>query len=281
MSNLAIGVDYIYRNYDNGTANYTIGFQPGSSGYPLSQIYTGPLTHTDATTGKSAPYYVICQGCSRPSGVGEVVMTNPRYQTYSGVDLTFTKRFSNRWQAQSSLTIQTNPNYIPPEGLFNGNGGNNNNPTGVEFQDRYSTIERYVFKAQGSYTFPWDIIASGNLNLYEGATRTLTISGPGQVYGGVNATTGAATTINYGTLEFTGRDSERFKPIKILDLGVQKVFQFSGGRQRVKLMFDAFNVFNVNTITNFVSGNLSVAGYTQPSAIVSPRVFRFGTQIVF
>jgi hypothetical protein len=97
----------------------------------------------------------------------------------------------------------------------------------------------------------------------------------------VNATTGAATTINYGTLEFTGRDSERFKPIKILDLGVQKVFQFSGGRQRVKLMFDAFNVFNVNTITNFVSGNLSVAGYTQPSAIVSPRVFRFGTQIVF
>ena len=70
ISNLAIGVDYIYRNYDAGTATYTQGYQPGAPGYPLSQIYSGPLTHTDPVTGLSAPYYVICQGCARPSGVG-------------------------------------------------------------------------------------------------------------------------------------------------------------------------------------------------------------------
>jgi Carboxypeptidase regulatory-like domain len=282
FANLAVGVDYIYRKYDRGTAGYTAGFEPGSSGFPLSQIYSGPLTHTDPVTGLSAPYYVICNGCMRPSGAGEVVMTNPRYQTYSGVDLTFTKRFSNRWQAHSSLTIQTNPNYIPiaAGGLFNGNNGSNNNPTGIEFQDAYNTVERYIFKAQGSYTFPWEIIASANLNIYEGQTRTLTINGPGQVYGGVNAS-GAATTINYNTLEFTGRDAQRFKPIKLLDLGAQKVFEFNGGRQRVKLILDAFNVFNVNTITAFSSGNLSLAGYTQPSTIVPPRVFRVGTALVF
>jgi hypothetical protein len=280
ISNLAIGVDYIYRKYDQGTAEYTQGYQPGAPGYPLSQIYTGPLTYTDPVTGQSAPYYVICQGCQRPSGAGTILMTNPTYRVYHGVDLTATKRFSNRWQMQAALTLQTNPSYVGNEGLYNGNAGNNNNPTTLPFQDEVSTIEPWIFKLQGSYTFPWDIIASGNLNMYDGATRTLTINGPGAVYGGVNAA-GNATTISYTTLEFQSRDAWRFDPIKLLDLGVQKVFQFNGGRQRIKLILDAFNVFNINTITAYSSGNMSVAGFTQPTTIVSPRVFRIGTQLVF
>jgi hypothetical protein len=246
----------------------------------LSQIYTGPLTYTDPVTGQSAPYYVICQGCQRPSGAGTILMTNPTYRVYHGVDLTATKRFSNRWQMQAALTLQTNPSYVGNEGLYNGNAGNNNNPTTLPFQDEVSTIEPWIFKLQGSYTFPWDIIASGNLNMYDGATRTLTINGPGAVYGGVNAA-GNATTISYTTLEFQSRDAWRFDPIKLLDLGVQKVFQFNGGRQRIKLILDAFNVFNINTITAYSSGNMSVAGFTQPTTIVSPRVFRIGTQLVF
>ncbi len=40
-------------------------------------------------------------------------MTNPNYQIYHGVDITATKRFSNRWQMQSALTLQTNPSYLP------------------------------------------------------------------------------------------------------------------------------------------------------------------------
>jgi hypothetical protein len=274
ISNLAIGVDYIYRKYDRGTATYTQGYQPGAPGYPLSQIYTGPLTHTDPVTGQSAPYYVICQGCQRPSGASSIVMTNPNYQIYHGVDITATKRFSNRWQMQTALTLQVNPNYFPdgsPSFI---------NPTLRPFQEGVSTIEPWIFKLQGSYTFPWDIIASGNLNMYDGATRTITINGPGAVYGGVNAA-GNPTTISYGTLEFKDRDAERFDPIKLLDLGVQKVFQFNGGRQRIKLILDAFNVFNINTITAYSSGNMSTAGFTQPTTIVSPRVFRVGTQLVF
>jgi Carboxypeptidase regulatory-like domain len=275
ISNLAIGVDYIYRKYDRGTATYTQGYQPGAPGYPLSQIYTGPLTHTDPITGQSAPYYVICNGCSRPSGASSIVMTNPNYQVYHGVDITATKRFSNRWQMQTALTLQMNPNYLP-EG-----SADVINPTTRPFRDGVSTIEPWIFKLQGSYTLPWDIIASGNLNMYDGATRTLTINGPGSVYGGVNPTTGAATTISYTTLEFQDRDGYRFDPVKLLDLGVQKVFQFNGGRQRIKLILDAFNVFNINTITEYSSNNMSTAGYTQPTVIVSPRVFRVGTQLVF
>ena len=54
ISNFAVGVDYIYRNYDRGTATYPTGYGPGGPNFPVSQIYTGPLTYTDPVTGLSA-----------------------------------------------------------------------------------------------------------------------------------------------------------------------------------------------------------------------------------
>jgi carboxypeptidase family protein len=277
ISNLAVGVDYIYRKYDRGTTGYTIGFQPGAAGYPLSQIYTGPLTYTDPVTGISAPYFVICQGCSQPSGVGSITMTDPNYQIYSGVDMTINKRFSDRWQMQAAMTVQTNPNYYPT--------GSTTfiNPTGREFREGYFATNgpgRYLFKLNGSYQFPWEITLAGNLNITDGALRNRTINGPGSVYGGVTAT-GAATTISYTTLSFEPVGTARFEPIKLLDMGLQKSFGFRGGANRLKLMLDGFNLFNINTVTAFSSNNMSIAGYTQPSTIVPPRVFRVGMGITF
>jgi hypothetical protein len=95
IANLAVGVDYIYRKYDNGTATYSLGYQP-STGNSLSSIYTTQLTYTDPVTGLTAPYYVVCNGCVRPSGLATIAVTTPNYQTYNGVDFTVTKRFSNR-----------------------------------------------------------------------------------------------------------------------------------------------------------------------------------------
>jgi Carboxypeptidase regulatory-like domain len=267
IPNLAVGVDYVYRKYDNGTASYTIGFQPGAASFPLSQIYTGPLTYTDATTGKTAPYYVVCDGCARPSGIGTITMTNLGYSVYNGVILTVNKRYSNRWQLNSSLTLQNNPGYNPT--------GSYTNPTGVQFQNGVSTLARYNFKANGSYQLPWGLQASANLNVNDGNTRTLTVTGPGNVYGG---TTG---TINYGTLEFQARDSVRYKSTTLLDAGVQKVIAFGGGRYRLKLMADAFNITNINTVRSYSSSNLSLATSSQISGIVAPRVFRISAQINF
>jgi hypothetical protein len=35
IPNLAVGVDYVYRNYDRGTTAYTAGYQPGAAQFPL------------------------------------------------------------------------------------------------------------------------------------------------------------------------------------------------------------------------------------------------------
>ncbi len=76
IPNMAVGVDYVYRRYDRGTSSYIAGYQPGAAGFPLSQIYTGPLYYTDPETGITAPYYQVCDGCSRPSGIGSITVTN-------------------------------------------------------------------------------------------------------------------------------------------------------------------------------------------------------------
>ncbi len=295
IQNLALGVDYIYRKYDRGTINYLIGYEPGAAGYPLSQIYSGPVPHTDPITGLTASYYTIpqtgtCsiealrpptgQGCMTPSGVGNITLTNPNYQVYQGVDITATKRYSDRWQMQVALTVQRMPDYYPD------GSPSFNNPTNREFIHGYTSADlgdrEWLFKASGSYTFPLEITASANFNVNQGVVRIVTINGPGSVSGGVSAT-GSARTISYGqgSLRVEPNGDTRLEPQKLLDLGLQKTFMFRGGRNRVKLMFEAFNVFNINTVTGWVSNNRSAVGYTQPAGIVPPRVLRIGTQIGF
>jgi hypothetical protein len=268
ISNLAVGIDYIYRKYDHGTATYLIGYQPGGPGFPIAQIYV-PASYTDPITGITAPYFQLCPTCTRPSG-GRIAVTSLDYQTYSGVDITATKRYSNKWQLQTTLTLQTNPNYFPlGSATFN-------DPTGQSFRNGVSTVPTYVFKASGSYTFPWEINASANYNLIQGATRTLTVNGPGQVFGGVGQ-----GTLSKDTLEFTDRDTQRFDPVGLLDLGVAKAFRWKGSGRSIRINFDAFNILNSNTITSYSSDTKSLTTFTQPSAIIAPRVFRFGTRITF
>ncbi len=83
-------------------------------------------------------YYAVCHGLHASVGLGNITMTNPDYQVYHGVDLTANKRFSNKWQLQVGVTIQTNPNYFPEyRRTFI-------DPQGREFSDGRSTIARYV-----------------------------------------------------------------------------------------------------------------------------------------
>jgi hypothetical protein len=198
-------------------------------------------------------------------------MTSQNYNVYHGVILQANKRFSDRWQMNTSVTIQTNPGY----NVYFAN------PTGNEFSDGFSTLARYLFKMSGAYSFGWGIMASGNLNVNDGANRGLSINGPGTVPLGSVTPAGAAQNIGYNTLSFQNAGTTRFGATKLLDLGVSKTFALRGGKNRLKVMLDGFNVFNVNTITSFNSNNQSTTGFTQPSNIIPPRVVRFGAQFGF
>ena len=123
-------------------------------------------------------------------------------------------------------------------------------------------------------------MASANVNINDGATRTLSIDGPGQVYGGVSSS-GANTTITYNTLEFQRWGTTRQKPTSLVDIGITKTFSFRGGINRLKLTMDTFNVFNISTVLGYSSNNKSSTNFTAPSTIVPPRVIRFGATFTF
>jgi hypothetical protein len=267
ISNLAVGVDYIYRRYDMGTRNFVNGFEPGAAGYPLSNIYTGPLQYTDPVSGNTGNYYQICATCVRPSGVGTVTTTTTANETYSGVDLTLNKRYSDKWQLNMALTIQKRLDFLP-EGSFD-------DPQNVEYGNNVSNLSRYVFKLNGSYDLPWGVTSSMNLNINDGGTRTLTMNGPGPVFGG------GTSTITRGTIQFQPTNSFRYEKTALLDVSLQKTFSFRDGRNRVKVMLDGFNILNQATVRGYSSSNVSIANSTRVSSILPARVFRIGTQINF
>ncbi len=275
VANMAVGVDYIYRRYDNGTAGYIIGFEPGAAGFPAASVYeTTSSAYVDPVTGKSGNYFMVKQGLARPSGAS-ITATSLAYQTYQGVDLTLNKRYSDKWQLNIALTLQKR-NDFNPVGSFT-------NPTGLEYYNGLNTGARYLFKVNGSYDLPWGIMASTNFNMNDGSQRTLVINGPGQVYGG---TTGA---ISYSTLRFQPEDTTHLERTILWDLGLNKTFTFRGGQNRIKLTLDGFNVLNSAPVLGFSSNNISEVGTTtnpvapmdRISSILPPRVFRVGVTLWF
>jgi len=273
IPNLAVGADYIYRRYDRGTASYVLGFEPGAAGFPVSNIYNAaPLVHTDATTGKTANYYTVQQGLTRPTGQ-TVTALNLDYQTYQGVDLTLNKRYSDKWQLNIAVTIQERNDF---DIYFT-------NPTGVDLFEGLNTGTRYLVKINGSYDLPWGIMASTNFNMNDGANRNMAINGPGQVYGGTSG------TINYTTLNFEKGGSTRLERTILWDAGLNKTFTFRGGQNRVKFTLDGFNILNSAPVLGFSSNNLSTLGTTanpvipaeRISSILPPRVLRAGITLWF
>jgi len=268
MSNMALGVDVIYRRYDRGTTTYTVGYQPGAAGFPISNLYTGPTAYTDPITGNTGNYYTICATCLRPSGLGSIIMTNPNYQNYVGADFTINKRYSDKWQLNLAFTVQKRNDYTVDGGFTD--------PQNREYANGLSTLARYIFKLNGSYDLPWGVTASMNLNVNDGAIRTLTINGPGNVFGGVGQ-----STISRSSIQFQPSNTSRFERTQLLDLSVQKTFSFRGGQNRIKVMLDGFNIINTPTVLGYSSNNISQTISTRVSNIIPPRVFRVGMQINF
>lgn len=278
IANLAVGADFIYRRYDRGTQGYINGYQPGSAGFPVSQIYTGPVVHTDPVTGKTANYYVVKQGLARPTGT-TITMTNLDYETYQGVDLVLNKRYSDKWQANIAVTIQKRNDY---DVYYV-------NPTGSELFNGRNVGARFLVKINGSYDLPWGIMVSTNFNLNDGDNRNMQITGPGQVYGGTTGTISYNAQNVANTLNFEPGGSTRLERPMLWDMGLNKTVTFRGGQNRIKVTVDGFNILNSAPVLGYSSNNVSLLGTTENpvipaeriSSILPPRVFRAGVVFWF
>ena len=220
------------------------------------------------------------------TAVNQTFFTNDRNfrQTYNGIEITGTKRMSNRWQmlvgytfGQSrieGLSVNTNPN-----SLINVTGplaGQNTNFNG-QIGDR-----PHQFKLTGTYVLPWyDIGVAGNLNAQSGIAITRQVT--------VAQTVGGNSTVNVEPL-----GSYRLPKRTAADLRFFKTTNF-GGRS-LELSVDLHNVTNTNTYwdARTLSGTINlrqngdpagaintVPQFGSPAQVYGPRNIRFNAAFRF
>jgi len=200
-----------------------------------------------------------------------VILNDPTLvNSYKGLEITLTKRLTNRWQMLAGYTlsknrvddysVDTSPNFI-----INANG----NVTSSSYADRPNQ-----FKLTGNYIMPfYDIIVSGNLRMQQGAPVTRQISR--------SLAIGAAETINLEPLGNT-----RLDPLNVIDLRLGKLVKVSNRELEVTLDFDnitnAATVWGVRTLTPATTFTDPTTGqratltqFLSPSQILTPRTVVF------
>jgi hypothetical protein len=188
-------------------------------------------------------------------------------RNYRGLEITATKRFSNRWQMVAGYTLSravANALAVEsPNDLVNGYGV-------TEF-DR-----PHMFKLTGSYLLPRDVTISGNFRAQSGAAQART----------------ATYRLTQGnvTVNVEPRGAARLDPMTTVDARISKAFSI-GAERTIELLVDAYNLMNASTAwtVRTLTGRVNVQQggeptgalinqqqFLSPTAILAPRVFRLG-----
>jgi hypothetical protein len=213
-------------------------------------------------------------------------------QSYKGIELTVTKRMSNRWQMLAGytyslsritgLSVNANPNLlINTDGKLTGQtSGSTPTTTATNGQlgDR-----PHQFKVTGTYILPYyDIGVAGNLNSQSGIPITRQVN--------TALTVGGTTTVN---VEEAG--SFRLDQRTYLDFRVFKSFRFSDTRD-LEASVDFNNLFNTNVVwdARSLSGTINlrqngdpsgaintVPQFGSPASVYGPRNIRFNVAFRF
>lgn len=213
------------------------------------------------------------------TAVNQTFFTNDRNfrQTYNGIEISGTKRMSNRWQMLMGYTfsrtrvegVSVNVN---PNALINAEG-----PVTGQIGDR-----PHQFKVTGTYVLPWyEIGLAGNLNMQSGAaiTRQFTVA----------QTVGGNSTVNVEPL-----GSYRLDQRTAADLRVFKTARF--GARSLEVSVDFNNIANTNTAwdARTLSGTINlrqngdpngtintVPQFASPAQVYGPRNIRFNAAFRF
>jgi len=201
---------------------------------------------------------------------------NP-YRKYWGLQLTFNKRFSNKWQLLASY-VYSHATGSMDNGFGDdiGWGGSTDDPNFWINADGTSTNDpTHMLKVQGTYVLPLAI----NFSLY---FRAIT---------GNSWTTRFRTArLNQGRVTFftEQRGANHYPIYKILDIRLEKTFSI-GGKYRIGVLGDIFNVFNADAITNWatrigydwVPGDYPSTSGHDLYGIQAARQYRIGVRFMF
>jgi hypothetical protein len=190
-------------------------------------------------------------------------------QTYKGLELTASKRYSNRWTMVAGYTFSRTTAPVTGTTTLT-------SPNSFINQEGRAGIDRaHNFKFTGSYLAAWDILLAGNIRMQSGQpfTRAVTVTGlPQAVNGlGVNAEPQASYILPW---------------LNTVDVRAGKIFRIKG--QELEADLDIYNLTNANTIYNVRTGTgltpvtdyttgqtVRIPTFNSPIGVLGPRIIRF------
>jgi hypothetical protein len=264
MPNVGVRVGYTYRNDGNNSAAVQLNRvgslytdrrtfnDPGPDGLTGTADDGGPFTVMDIPAGQVPASRTIT------STIDDIVVVDRAF------DVTFTKRMSNRWSFQTNFLH----NWDRDRGFVQ-------NPNQERFND--NTVTLWSWKANGTWQGPWGLVVTPTLRHQSGDPRARIVS----------------VSLRTGTLSYDAERTGAYREdnIWLFDSRVEKRFRFAGGRS-LGLFFDAFNITNSNAAevmdstvgrrTTIVDGQtVNYQRFLRPTAVLAPRVVRFGFRVTF
>jgi hypothetical protein len=168
------------------------------------------------------------------------------------------------------------------------------NPNSLRFcDDRLNGVPfRRQFKLAGSYPLPAGVTFSASFQNVQGQgiSQAMTITrgtsrypatcpAPCPAGAVILPTTFIGTVLSPGTftLQLVDQDTVYADRVNQLDIKLSRTFRF--GRISVLPAFEAFNLFNSDSVVSYVSENVLAASYLRPNSIVQGRILGVGAQV--
>lgn len=270
---LAIGASFILKREQDLAETL-------NAALPFDDAYQ-PVSVVNPATGQAITIYPL-----RTAFRGiptERLYTNPGSQScsfcpdlrrdYQAIELTFRRRMKDGWQLFGSYVY----------GRSEGNKGTGHsesqgdvfsNPNSLINADGRLTLDRpHQVKLQGTYEFPWGIVASATYSGLSGTPWARQVRF-------VRATVPQMIVETQIVVRGEPLGSQRLDFVHDTSIRAEKRFEF-GGNRTLGLIVDVFNVLNASTVTGLQQTRMDHPDFAKPGEIVLPRTLRLGARFGF
>jgi hypothetical protein len=296
----AAGVSYTYRKYKNPIIGLPFDVGTGIIIRNTDYYQYGTLSGTlpDGSSYGPVPVFSVkpevlarLTGGAYPGGFFYTNQGDDYDQTYSGFDVTLTKRLSHRWMARANFNYSINKQHVGANGCP---GDPNNGPLfdpdygfyGTTCRDGdYVSVQsqgsgthtsvflnsKYVYNLNAMYQLPLNFNFAASLFGRQGypINYYVTDTAPDVPAGDERTRAIVVTPIN----------AKRYPDLFELDLRLEKVIPISSTAS-VTVSADAFNITNKAT-TLQLRNQLEASNTNSIFEVQNPRVYRFGARVSF
>ena len=299
FANFKLGVSYMYKKKKNIIDDGLYDFNSGQFFYQPDSGYWVPFTTTvpahDQFPAETVTMYFM--KANAPQLLNMLTNIPDAYRKYSGVDITFEKRYARGWQLGGSVTIsKTWGNMAGGYGDIWGYSAPGNNANWYVNQDGPLGEDRpLVLKLFGTFQLPFGLLSSFYYNMYSGTPwqRSITVYAPAgwAAANGIDTVRAPSYTIN---VEPQGE--RRYYTYQNVDFRLEKSFKIPN-LGSLGVFLDVYNLFgnyyvNLNqnpggswrpTDNNVATGTYAPSGtYKRITGITGlTRVFRFSVRYSF